>query len=328
MPFTAPSRSTSTDTSSTSNSTSSPSDTTTTSTAAASDPATGTRRALHAKRRRTRRIRTLTIAGAAATALLAGTGFAVAHAGGASSAFGLPTQRASGSTTGALPSDVRVTHSADGLVSVYTAGVVTRADANSEARAALATGHLVADSAKGKTDAAILTTSIAHLADYRSLDTDTVMERVAATQTAAQEVGAQTLVASNRIAAVRAAAARAAAAAAQARADAARQAAANTPAAAKATAQSLMASQYGWGSDQFACLANLWNKESGWNYQAYNPSGATGIPQALPGSKMASVASDWSTNATTQIIWGLGYIKGSYGTPCAAWAHSEANNWY
>jgi hypothetical protein len=324
LPFTAPSRSASTDTGSTSTSTNISTSTSTT----ASDPSVGTRRALSAKRRRTRRIRSLTIAGAAATALVAGTGFALAHAAGAPDAFGIPSAGASGSSTGALPSDVRVTHSADGRISVYTAGVVTRADANSEAKAALATGHLVADGAKGKTDAAALTTSIAHLADYRSLDTDTVMQRVAATQTAAQQVGAKTLVANARIAAVKAAAARAAAAAAQARADAARQAAANTPAAAKATAQSLMASQYGWGSDQFACLANLWNKESGWNYRAYNASGATGIPQALPGSKMAIVASDWSTNATTQIIWGLGYIKGSYGTPCAAWAHSEANNWY
>ncbi|KFF59339.1 outer membrane phospholipase A, partial [Cryobacterium sp. MLB-32] len=103
----------------------------------------------------------------------------------------------------------------------------------------------------------------------------------------------------------------------------------NTPAGAKAFAQSLASSKYGWGADQFSCVNQLWQKESGWNYQAYNPSGATGIPQALPGSKMASAGTDWATNASTQVAWGLEYIKASsYGTPCAAWAHSQANNWY
>jgi hypothetical protein len=124
------------------------------------------------------------------------------------------------------------------------------------------------------------------------------------------------------------AAADAAAAKAAQEAAAAAQAAANTPAGARATAQSMAASRYGWGADQFSCLNSLWTKESGWNYRAYNPSGATGIPQALPGSKMSTIAGDWQTNATTQIAWGLGYIRASYGTPCAAWAHSEATNYY
>ncbi|GAA1133232.1 hypothetical protein GCM10009651_16090 [Microbacterium natoriense] len=118
------------------------------------------------------------------------------------------------------------------------------------------------------------------------------------------------------------------AAAEQAAAAAAALAAANTPDGAKATAQSMAASQYGWGADQFSCLSSLWNKESSWNYQAHNPSGATGIPQALPGSKMASAGSDWQTNAATQIAWGLGYISSVYGTPCSAWGHSQATNWY
>ena len=61
---------------------------------------------------------------------------------------------------------------------------------------------------------------------------------------------------------------------------------------------------------------------------ASNPSGAYGIPQALPGSKMSSAGADWATSARTQIIWGLGYIAGRYGTPCGAWAHVEANGWY
>ncbi len=117
-------------------------------------------------------------------------------------------------------------------------------------------------------------------------------------------------------------------AAEQAAAAAAALAAANTPDGAKAVAQQMASSRYGWGEDQFQCLVSLWDKESGWNYQAYNPSGATGIPQALPGGKMASAGADWQTNAATQIAWGLGYISSVYGTPCAAWGHSQATNWY
>ncbi|MDT7545481.1 MAG: hypothetical protein QOE99_1591 [Actinomycetota bacterium] len=85
--------------------------------------------------------------------------------------------------------------------------------------------------------------------------------------------------------------------------------------------------QRGW-SDQYGCLDSLWSKESGWNVYAANRSGAYGIPQALPGSKMASAGSDWRTNPATQIRWGLGYIASSYGSPCAAWHHSESHNWY
>ncbi|QXJ26815.1 lytic transglycosylase domain-containing protein [Actinomadura graeca] len=81
-------------------------------------------------------------------------------------------------------------------------------------------------------------------------------------------------------------------------------------------------------SGQFGCLVNLWNKESHWNTHAANPSGAYGIPQALPGTKMSSAGPDWQNNATTQIKWGLGYIKGRYGSPCGAWSHSESVGWY
>jgi resuscitation-promoting factor RpfB len=89
-----------------------------------------------------------------------------------------------------------------------------------------------------------------------------------------------------------------------------------------------MVSARGWGGDQFSCLVSLGNKESGWRTNAANPSGAYGIPQALPGSKMASAGSDWQTSARTQISWGLGYIASVYGSPCSAWAHSQATNWY
>jgi hypothetical protein len=87
--------------------------------------------------------------------------------------------------------------------------------------------------------------------------------------------------------------------------------------------------EFGFSADQFSCLDSLWTKESGWNVHADNPtSSAYGIPQALPGEKMASVASDWATNPATQIRWGLGYIAARYGSPCGAWAHSQSYNWY
>lgn len=101
-----------------------------------------------------------------------------------------------------------------------------------------------------------------------------------------------------------------------------------TPAGAKQIAQAYMA-QYSWSNDEFVCLDKLWTRESSWRWNADNPSSsAYGIPQALPGSKMASKGADWETNPKVQIAWGLDYIKGRYGTPCAAWAHSEAKNWY
>ncbi|HEY3437159.1 MAG TPA: ubiquitin-like domain-containing protein [Actinotalea sp.] len=85
----------------------------------------------------------------------------------------------------------------------------------------------------------------------------------------------------------------------------------------------------GWSVDQFACLDSLFSRESGWRVDAHNSSsGAYGIPQALPGSKMATVGADWQTNPATQITWGLNYISARYGTPCGAWAHSQSHGWY
>ncbi len=78
----------------------------------------------------------------------------------------------------------------------------------------------------------------------------------------------------------------------------------------------------------FGCLKDMWDRESGWVYDAENPSGAYGIPQALPGSKMASAGADWQTNPATQIRWGLGYIKAIYGDPCKAWAFWQVNHYY
>jgi hypothetical protein len=102
-----------------------------------------------------------------------------------------------------------------------------------------------------------------------------------------------------------------------------------SPNSAQAIAQQMMGS-FGFSvTGQFGCLDELWERESGWNPYAENPgSGAYGIPQALPGSKMASAGADWATDAATQIRWGLGYIKADYGSPCGAWSHEESSGWY
>ena len=90
-----------------------------------------------------------------------------------------------------------------------------------------------------------------------------------------------------------------------------------------------MLSGFGWSFSQFSCLDPLWAQESGWSVTAQNPSsGAYGIPQALPGSKMTSAGADWETDAATQIRWGLTYIQRLNGSPCGAWDHEEADGWY
>jgi len=154
---------------------------------------------------------------------------------------------------------------------------------------------------------------------------DAVLEHV-------QHIAAKARIAAEHAAARRAAHERAAAAnAAAAKAAAAKQAA---PAAVQPSGNPQqialsMLSSFGWSSSQFSCLVSLWNRESGWNTYASNPSsGAYGIPQALPGSKMASAGADWASNPATQIKWGLGYIQSVYGSPCAAWDHSQAVGWY
>lgn len=101
-----------------------------------------------------------------------------------------------------------------------------------------------------------------------------------------------------------------------------------SPAAAQSFARSYLAGK-GLGEAEFQCLVKLWHHESGWNFQASNPSsGAYGIPQSLPGSKMASIGADWQTNPQTQIIWGVSYIEGRYGSPCGAMAAWTVKGWY
>ncbi len=94
-------------------------------------------------------------------------------------------------------------------------------------------------------------------------------------------------------------------------------------------ARSMMLNKYGWGDDQFSCYDHIIMRESRWILTADNPtSSAYGIPQALPGSKMASAGADWRTNAATQIRWGLDYVQERYGTPCGAWSFKRGHGWY
>jgi hypothetical protein len=101
-----------------------------------------------------------------------------------------------------------------------------------------------------------------------------------------------------------------------------------TPTSAQAYAYTQVV-QRGWGENDYSCLVSLWERESNWNASAMNKSsGAYGIPQSLPGSKMASAGADWESNPNTQVNWGLTYISDRYSTPCEAWAHSESVGWY
>jgi hypothetical protein len=104
---------------------------------------------------------------------------------------------------------------------------------------------------------------------------------------------------------------------------------ARTPDGAREVAKILMDDKYGWGDKQYACLDSLWTKESHWNYKASNKrSGAHGIPQALPATKMEVIGTDWRTNPVTQISWGLRYIDIRYNTPCKAYAKFQRSRYY
>jgi hypothetical protein len=268
-----------------------------------------------------KRRRVAFITGGAAALAIAGSAVAVTTNPAVGEAVGMPS--ASATTTPALRG-----HSLD----------------EAQAQATIATAQDVAAHAVDGVSTTDLDHQIASLGHYDRMSGGKLRDQIETTVNSATKVSDANVTKTREVAQQKAEAAKAAAAAkaqqaaeaakaaaeAKARAaEAARQAAASTPEAAKATAAQLASSQYGWGTDQFSCLNSLWTKESGWNVHAVNPNGgATGIPQALPGSKMATIAPDWQTNATTQITWGLQYIKSSYGTPCAAWGHSQATNYY
>jgi hypothetical protein len=82
------------------------------------------------------------------------------------------------------------------------------------------------------------------------------------------------------------------------------------------------------GPTQYACIDAIFTRESGWSTSAENPSGAYGIPQALPGSKMSSAGADWRTNGATQVAWGISYMDARYGSPCGAWEFWQTHQWY
>jgi hypothetical protein len=263
-------------------------------------PGATTRRDL--RRRRTGRKRLIVAGAIAAAGLLVGTGFTVQNA--------VATQERIDATA--------ALNYASGLhtdqLGAYSAIAAAKVVDNAEDTITAANATLAA--ATGKADTSGLQASVASLSEYRSIPVEEVVDLTKVTRAEAAKTAA-------------AAAAYDQAQAEAAAAAAAVLAAANTPSGARVYAADLAASQYGWGADQFQCLDQLWQKESGWNYQAYNASsGATGIPQSLPGSKMATAGDDWQTSAATQIRWGLGYIKGAYGTPCSAWSHSQSMNWY
>lgn len=167
----------------------------------------------------------------------------------------------------------------------------------------------------------------ADLLDYR-VDASRTSNLASSAQTDAKTKAAADAAAAAATDAAAAEAARAAEADRAAR-DAERQAVlANAKSDPKSVAQAMFA-DFGFADSQFSCLSSLWTRESNWTYTATNKSsGAYGIPQSLPGSKMASAGADYRTNPATQIKWGLGYIKSTYGTPCGAWAHSQATGWY
>ena len=245
------------------------------------------------------------------------------------------------------------------LITIAAAGTVTVATAVSATAATLPSGSaavsagvadshvLVADqhqlaarAAHGATmsetmseeQRMILTTRARYVRAERQREYQAALARAAAARKAAAAKAAAARAAARAAAAravARAAAARQAAAKAAAKQQAAQQQAASTPSGSPQQIAEQMLSQFGWSSGQFSCLQPLWAHESGWNPYAQNPSsGAYGIPQALPGSKMGSAGGDWQSNPATQIRWGLSYIQGNYGSPCGAWAHEQTDGWY
>ena len=240
------------------------------------------------------------------------------------------------------------------VIAVAAAGTLAVAIAAGAAGATLPSGTAAASASAADAD---LTVVAGHQGTTRAAQADTMSgaqlvinaerarfglqhsEDVAAAKAAAAQAAA-------KASAAKAAAAKAAEAAA-ARQAAAKQAAATQAASAAQPTQTVatqqaaepsgspqqvaeqMLGQFGWSGSQFSCLEPLWERESGWDVTAENPSsGAYGIPQALSGSLMASSGPDWQTDAATQIRWGLTYIQGRYGSPCGAWAHEEADGWY
>ena len=219
------------------------------------------------------------------------------------------------------------------LATVISAAAVTISSGVSAAPAGLADAYLSVSTAHQGTAQAAQGDSMTAAQAVNSYDH---VRFALGKQEYQDQLAAARAAAERKAAAERAAAAAAAANAAAARQQqeqqaqtAAAQQSAATPSGSPQQIAEQMLGQYGWSASQFSCLQPLWEHESGWNVSAENPgSGAYGIPQAMPGSQMASAGPDWQTNAATQIKWGLNYIQSRYGSPCGAWSHEEADGWY
>jgi len=219
------------------------------------------------------------------------------------------------------------------VITVAAAGTLTLATIISVAGVTLSTGAAAA----GTTNA-FLTSVDAKAAAVQTSYSDggasSAQEAIILSKTRAAEAVHQQQAAVEKDAAAKAAKAKAdAAKAAKARAAAnaavKARAAAATPSGTPQQIAQQMLGHYGWSGGQFSCLSPLWEHESGWKVTAENSSsGAYGIPQALPGSQMATAGGDWQTNAATQIKWGLTYIQDRYGSPCGAWGHEQSAGWY
>jgi hypothetical protein len=220
------------------------------------------------------------------------------------------------------------------LITIAAAGTVTVATAVSATAAALPSGSAAASA--GAADSRVLVANQHQVAARAAHDATMSEEQRMIPMTRARyalakrqreyEAALARAAAARKVAAANAAAARAAAARAAAQAQ---PQAAGAPSGSPRQIAKQMLSEFGWSSGQFSCLRPLWAHESGWNPYAQNPSsGAYGIPQALPGSKMASAGGNWQSDPATQIRWGLSYIQGNYGSPCGAWAHEQADGWY
>ncbi|MDQ0992809.1 lytic transglycosylase domain-containing protein [Streptomyces sp. V3I7] len=211
------------------------------------------------------------------------------------------------------------------VVGVASGSVAQNNDA-AEATADNAT--LLADIPAGQ-QAQVQTASLAQQADAQAIAADASAKKDA--EEAARKAAAETAIAKKAQAeqAAKEAKERAAAKEAASR-DAARPDASSfAPQSSYSVAQIQAMARQMVGAGQFQCFSNIVNHESSWNYRAVNASsGAYGLFQALPGSKMSSVGADWQTNPATQIKWGLNYMDGRYGSPCEAWSFWQANSWY
>ncbi len=199
---------------------------------------------------------------------------------------------------------------------------------NNDAEATAADATLLADIPAGQ-QAQVQTASLTQQADVQAIAADVSAKKDA--EEAARKAAAQTAIEKKDAAEKAAKAAQEAKEREEAEAKASRSAStASFPVQSSYTVAQIQAmARQVVPSDQWTCFSNIVDHESSWNYRAVNPSsGAYGLFQALPGSKMSSVGADWQTNPGTQIKWGLNYMNERYGSPCGAWSFWQANKWY